>query len=159
MGRSRDENVTLLLPANRQISLPALSILVAEDNSVNQMVISGILKRLGQSVTLVDDGDKAYQTVMESHQQYDLVLMDCDMPVMDGMAATRKIREWEAKVNAKPIQIVALTAHAIQAQITACFDAGMNDYLAKPIDICKLEDLLSSLADMAIANQAGADSI
>lgn len=136
---------TFVVETENKINLPKLSILVAEDNSVNQLVIDGILKRLNQSVVIVEDGQQALQALQASENQFDLVLMDCDMPIMDGITATKLIRVWEKEKMLTPIRIVALTAHAVQSQIDECFEAGMNEYFAKPIDTNKLEKLLKGL--------------
>lgn len=127
------------------ITIPPLKVLVADDNQVNQLVINGLLMRFNQDVTLVDDGEKALQKIKDEGNKYDLVLMDCDMPIMDGLTATREIRAWEkGKYNNKQT-IIGLSAHVIQSQIDACFQAGMDDYLTKPIDVSKLKTLLQRL--------------
>ncbi|MGI1680078.1 MAG: response regulator [Cellvibrionaceae bacterium] len=125
-----------------------LKILVVEDNQVNQLVIKGILDRLGIKPTIVDDGEDAIKLIIENKEIYDLVLMDCEMERMDGITATKNIREWESQksdldaTQSEPLTIVALTAHAVQSQMQACHDAGMNAYLTKPIEVEKLEKLL-----------------
>lgn len=139
-----------IIPAvNDKKQLPSLSILVAEDNAVNQMVIKGVLERLKQNTTIVADGAKALEAVENNHADYDLILMDCDMPIMDGKTATRKIREWEKENAQSPIMITALTAHVVQSQIDECFNAGMNQYLSKPIDVEKLEELIREFSQLA----------
>ncbi|MEX1034235.1 MAG: response regulator, partial [Cellvibrionaceae bacterium] len=125
-----------------QVELPPLSILVVEDNAVNQMVIKGILKRLNQSPDIVDDGEDAVEKVTQHGARYDLILMDCEMKRMDGITATRQLRQWEAEQGLPPTPVVALTAHAVRAQMDASYAAGMNDYLTKPIEVAKLEKLL-----------------
>jgi len=108
----------------------ARRILVVDDNAINQVVAKGMLVRDGHDVVLVDNGAEALAAVRAS--SFDLVLMDMQMPVMDGMEATRRIRSLEGPV--RNIPIVALTANAMAAEITRCREAGMNDHLAKPID-------------------------
>ncbi len=100
--------------------------LMAEDNLINQRVAKLILQRAGYIVDLVGDGSRAY----ESHrtQPYDLILMDCQMPVMDGFEATRLIRELDTK---QPV-IIAVTANALLGEREKCLKAGMDDYLSKP---------------------------
>ncbi len=149
LSKDEAQDGDMIVSSDESKSLAKLSILVAEDNSVNQMVIDGILKRLDQSVTLVEDGEKALRAVQEGTGHFDLVLMDCDMPVMDGISATKHIREWEQKNEKPPIRIVALTAHAVQTQVDECFEAGMDEYLSKPIDISKLEKLLKQFSEAA----------
>ncbi|MEX1034303.1 MAG: response regulator [Cellvibrionaceae bacterium] len=127
--------------------IPAIDILVVEDNRVNQTVIKGILKRLNQTPTVVDDGEDAVRLLTREKRHFDLVLMDCEMPRMDGATATAAIRRWEQERGATATPIVALTAHAVQSQMEACYAAGMNAYLTKPIEVGKLEDLLRSYAE------------
>ncbi len=113
-------------------------VLVAEDNLTNQRVILRILQRWGIQVQLVSNGVEALQAVEKDF--YDLILMDCQMPEMDGYEATRAIRRLPG-VYAK-IPIVALTAHVLQGEAERCRSAGMSDYLSKPINILELEKLL-----------------
>ncbi|HNH34910.1 MAG TPA: ATP-binding protein [Rhodocyclaceae bacterium] len=112
--------------------LPALRrgarILVAEDNPVNRMVIEGILQTFGVEPTLVEDGEQAVAQARVG--RYDAILMDCQMPRLDGYAATRAIR---AEETGGRIPIIALTANAFAEDRQRCFDAGMDDYLAKPV--------------------------
>ncbi|WP_308985050.1 hybrid sensor histidine kinase/response regulator [Thalassobacterium sedimentorum] len=106
-------------------------VLVAEDNQVNQRVTELQLKKLGCVVEIVENGIQAVEAVFKRH--YDLVLMDCQMPVMEGYEATRVIRAREKKVGQEPVYIIAVTAHAMEADRERCFLAGMNDYLSKPL--------------------------
>lgn len=110
-------------------------ILVAEDNLVNQEVIKKQLYLLGYTAEIADDGEKALKKF--NSKNYALVLTDCFMPEMDGFALSHAIR----KINAK-IPIVAITANALKGEEIRCFEAGMNDYLAKPIELKKLQALL-----------------
>ncbi len=106
-------------------------VLLAEDNVTNQYVAIGILKKLGIQADAVDNGAKAVEA-LES-MDYDLVLMDCQMPEMDGYEATARIRDIHSSVRNHDIPIIALTAHAIQGYREKCIEAGMNDYMSKPI--------------------------
>jgi PAS domain S-box-containing protein len=115
-------------------------ILLAEDNITNQQVALGILKKLGLRADAVANGAeavKALETV-----PYDLVLMDVQMPEMDGLAASRAIRDPHSAVRNHDIPIVAMTAHAMQGDRDVCLDAGMNDYVSKPIAPQALADAL-----------------
>ena len=107
-------------------------ILVAEDLPINQEVVLGFLDRFGFTADIVENGREAIAALEK--QDYDLVLMDVQMPKMDGMAATRIIRDPQSKVLNKDIAIIALTGHALKGDRQIYLDAGMNDYLSKPID-------------------------
>jgi two-component system, sensor histidine kinase and response regulator len=109
-------------------------ILLAEDNAVNQTVASELLKDAGFTCDIVGDGNAAIQAVQRKH--YDLILMDCQMPEMDGFDATRRIRQLEAAgaLAGTRRPIIALTANAVAGDRDRCLEAGMDDYLSKPID-------------------------
>jgi CheY-like chemotaxis protein len=114
-------------------------ILLAEDNPVNQKVACRILEKLGLRVDVAADGQAAFDAWQSG--RYDLILMDCQMPVMDGYETTRQIRRQEA--GARHIPIIALTAHAMKGADNECRAAGMDDYLSKPIDREQLAQTLS----------------
>ena len=114
----------------RRSRAAAKRILVAEDVLVNQRVVSRALERLGYEATVVNNGREAVNAWERG--QFDLILMDCQMPELDGYAATQEIRSREAADAHIPI--VALTAHAIKGADEECFAAGMDDYLSKPIE-------------------------
>jgi PAS domain S-box-containing protein len=113
-------------------------VLVVEDNPVNQKVAQKFLERLGATVRLEEDGAAAVAACRE--ERFDLILMDMQMPVMDGIAATRAIRTEEGSARRTPI--VALTANVLAGQSQACFDAGMDDVLPKPLEVGRLQEVL-----------------
>jgi two-component system, sensor histidine kinase and response regulator len=112
---------------------------VAEDNKVNQTLLTRLLEKRGHRVRVVGDGREAVQAVSE--ENYDLVLMDVQMPIMDGLEATIAIREAETN-GLKQQPIVALTAHAMKGDSDKCIAAGMNGYLSKPIRPSELDAVL-----------------
>jgi CheY-like chemotaxis protein len=122
----------------------SLRVLVAEDNRVNQLVISRMLEQLSHTVVVCGDGQQVVAAVQDQHA--DLILMDLQMPVMDGFAATAAIRRREAEEPTRPrIPIVALTAFAMKGDRERCLAAGMDDYLSKPIRRDQLAALLARL--------------
>lgn len=114
------------------------NILVVEDNEVNQLVIKGFLKKLGYQSDSAINGEEAITKVAE--HQYDLILMDCQMPVMDGFEATEKIRHYTADKTYIPI--IAVTANAMEGDKERCLDSGMDDYLKKPVSIALLKNTI-----------------
>lgn len=116
-----------------------LRVLVAEDNDVNQKVAKRVLEKFGCQVEIASDGEGALE-LLERHS-FDVVFMDCQMPRMDGFAATKAIRSRDAKWSRIPI--IAMTANALEGDRRRCLDAGMDDYIAKPIDPEELEKLLA----------------
>jgi PAS domain S-box-containing protein len=116
-------------------------ILVAEDNIVNQHVALGILKKFGLRADAVANGAEAVKALETI--PYDLVLMDVQMPVMDGLEATREIRNPQSKVGSHAIPIIAMTAYAMQGDRERCVEAGMNDYVSKPVLFQALTEVLA----------------
>ncbi|MER0169606.1 MAG: response regulator [Nitrosomonas sp.] len=126
-------------------------ILVVEDNDVNQLVSKAMLERLNCEVTLVNNGLEAVDAF--SSRRFDLILMDCNMPVMDGFEATRQIRALEQKKNLSPVPIVALTAHALDHIKQECFAAGMDGHLSKPFDAAQLDKILQQFSSIQLSQQ------
>jgi CheY-like chemotaxis protein len=118
-------------------------VLLVEDNAVNRLLASEMLVLLGCEVTLAHDGWQAIS--LAGSRRFDIVLMDLQMPELDGIAATRRIREREAERGIMPTPILALTANALSEDRDACFDAGMNGFLTKPVGLEALESTLRAL--------------
>jgi two-component system sensor histidine kinase/response regulator len=119
-------------PVLPQVSLQGRRILLAEDNEVNQKITRRVLERVGATVAVVDTGQAAIEYLVSS--SVDAVLMDCQMPVLDGYEATRRIRQGAAGPQAAGLPIIAVTAHALTGDRERCLAAGMSDYLTKPIN-------------------------
>jgi CheY-like chemotaxis protein len=115
-------------------------ILLVEDNMINQLVAKTILNKLGYIVEIANDGKEAVDIL--EHQKFAAVLMDYQMPVMDGLEATRVIRKREQETTRQKAVIIAMTANAMKGDKEDCIDAGMDDYIAKPIDSNTLETIL-----------------
>jgi CheY-like chemotaxis protein len=150
-GVEKGSTFTTLLPLNAiEMEAPyiieeahpetgrSMKILVAEDNHVNQKVVRGLLTKLGHEVVVVHHGKEAVALRTKSIFDFDLILMDCEMPVMDGYEATERIRDYEKLQKLPPVPIVALTAHALEEIRNKCLNCGMTDFLTKPINTNKL---------------------
>lgn len=120
-------------------ALNGLRVLVAEDNLVNQMVIKAQLKKFGIVPCIVVNGQEALAQL--DRDRYDVLLLDCNMPVMDGFTTARRVRQVEQR-NGSRLQIIALTANVFPETEAECFDAGMDAFLPKPLDIARLADIL-----------------
>ena len=116
-------------------------VLLVEDDPINQEVIEGILSRMSMAVTVADQGREALERLEK--ERFDLVLMDCQMPQMDGYSACRAWRRREVENGAPHTPVVALTAHAMRGDREKCLDAGMDDYLTKPVNRRALEAVLA----------------
>jgi signal transduction histidine kinase len=119
-------------------------VLLAEDNKINQVVGVKQLKKLGYTVDVVANGLEAVEAW--KREKYSLILMDCQMPEMDGYEASRKIRELEIDSDSPPARIIAMTAHAMQGARELCLSAGMDDYISKPVDQTELKNVLARTA-------------
>jgi two-component system sensor histidine kinase/response regulator len=131
-------------PAEPDASEDGMLVLVAEDNPVNRKLALQQLKKLGYRARAVTDGREAIDAV--AHGEFDLVLMDCQMPDVDGFEATREIRRAET-VRGGHVPIVAMTANALEGDREACLAAGMDDYLAKPVQLAALRALVERFAN------------
>jgi CheY-like chemotaxis protein len=121
-----------------------MRILAAEDNPINQLVLRALLEQLGLRPEIVASGEEAVEAWRRG--TWDLVLMDVQMPVMDGPAATRRIRALEREMGLARTPIVALTANAMSHQVEQYLAAGMDGFVAKPIEIAKLYEAIQLAA-------------
>jgi CheY-like chemotaxis protein len=126
-------------------------VLVAEDNLVNQRVVAGVLKKHGHAVTIASTGVEAIAAF--ERERFDVILMDVQMPEMGGFEATGVIRARESAYGGH-IPIVAMTAHAMKGDRERCVEAGMDDYMSKPIDGRRLIALIDDIAQRAAASGA-----
>jgi len=125
---------------SEKIHFNGVNILLAEDNIVNQMIAEETLKTFGCIVAVANNGEEAVAKLQDS--DFDLVLMDCLMPVMDGYQATAEIRKLELETDRQTILVIAYTANTSTADVEKCFSAGMDDYLAKPLVNDDLQQML-----------------
>jgi CheY-like chemotaxis protein len=144
-----------LIDAPEEVDAPAiapvrgLSILVAEDNEINALLMRSLLTRLGHQVVITTNGEEALESWLSAKSAgapYDLVLMDIQMPQLDGIETTKRIRAREAGQPGRQTPILALTANTLVEDRYACFEAGMDGFLIKPLDREKLAEALTSLA-------------
>ncbi len=131
---------------------PPLKILLTEDSKVNQQIALVQLRKLGHSADIASNGLEALEAI--SHKKYDLILMDCQMPEMDGYDATRRIRHLTDGNQAIPI--IAMTAHAMQGDREICLAAGMDDYVTKPVRVADLDEAICrTIERLAVAGVPG----
>jgi CheY-like chemotaxis protein len=138
-------------PVESTSAAPAkgLSVLVAEDNEINALLMRSLLTKLGHRVLIAVHGEAALESWLAASSAgapYDLVLMDIQMPQLDGIEATKRIRAHEAATGGRHTPILALTANTLVEDRYACFEAGMNGFLIKPLDREKLDEALAGLA-------------
>jgi two-component system sensor histidine kinase/response regulator len=145
LGATPQPELETLAPAvsSRAGQATPLRVLLAEDNAVNQKLMLHILEKRGYSVTIAGDGVRALEAW--KRESFDLVLMDVQMPEMGGFEATRRIREMEAPTG-RHLPIIALTAHAMKGDRERCLEAGMDDYLPKPIQQKALFEAIERIA-------------
>ncbi len=136
--------VTVVEEKDLIADIRGLKVLVAEDNVVNQKMISRLLEKKGFAVRIVEDGVEVLETLEK--EKFDVILMDMQMPVMDGIEATQKIREQEKGQGGSPIPVIALTANAMDDDREQCLQAGMDDFLSKPVDQNALMKVLHKVA-------------
>jgi len=127
-------------PVSDEAVIKSLNILLVDDNPDNRLLVNAYLKKLPYVLEEAENGEEAVEKFMRSY--FDIVLMDVQMPVMDGREATRKIRAWEKQQGKRPVPIIALTAHAIKEEIDMCIEAGCDSHLSKPV---KKSTLISTI--------------
>ena len=129
-------------PAGTPLRINPLNVLLVEDTLVNREVAIGMLELLGHQIDVAENGQQAVEAAART--TYDVVLMDCQMPVMDGFAATDAIRKRECSAGGtRRLPVIALTAHAVEGDRERCLAAGMDDYLSKPFTLQQLQDVLA----------------
>jgi len=139
-------------PSNPAVRGKELNILLAEDNRVNQVVATRILGKMGHAITVANNGVETLSLLAAS--KFDLVLMDIQMPQMDGIAATKSIRTREMKTNSH-LPIIAMTAHAMKGDRERCIEAGMDGYVSKPINIEDLEGAIAKVMRLTSTHVRG----
>ncbi len=138
--------------AGRALPIPNdFRILVAEDNSISTKVIRGMLNKLNLKPDTASDGEQALAAIKA--QPYDLVLMDCEMPILDGFQATAQLRAWEAAENRPRTPVVALTAHILSEHRERAREAGMDGHMSKPVEMSQLRELIEHWAAIRAATK------
>ncbi len=128
-------------------------VLIAEDNAINQRVAIRMLEKLGLHTQIAENGQKAVDAVKVS--SFPVIFMDCQMPEMDGFQATSEIRKWEAANRLPRTPIIAMTAHALPGDRERCLDAGMDDYISKPVSMASLQAVVNRWTHAEQRNGAG----
>ncbi len=154
LGRARRQGGAAPRREREAAAPEGFRILVAEDNSISTKVIRGMLGKLDLSPDLVGNGREALQAMQR--QQYDLVLMDCEMPVLDGFAATEQLRAWEAAEGRARTPVVALSAHILDEHKARAQRVGMDGHMAKPVELSQLRELVEHWAAHKARRQAEA---
>jgi len=139
--------------------LKGKKVLVAEDNQTNQTVIKKMLEKLQLTCIFVEDGEQAILQAKNNYPSIDFILMDCEMPVIDGYEATKTIREWEIKNKHIPIPIIAVTAHALLDHQHKSAFAGMNAHISKPISYSTLAEVMVSVSDANSSPEANESNL
>lgn len=142
---SAGERQSHKLSENASSLTPSFRLLIVDDNHINLLVAQGLAKKLGHEVEVAESGPEALAVLLNDSRPYDLVLMDCEMPDMDGFETTIEITRLQNEGRIAPIPVVALTAHAVPDKIRACHEAGMISHIAKPINSQKLDQELRKI--------------
>lgn len=130
--------------AEQKLDCSGMIFLVAEDNNINQIIAKDVLEGFGATIEFAEDGAVAVQKFTENPERYKIIFMDIQMPIMDGVEATKKIRA-SAAANAKTIPIIAMTAEVFQEDINKVFAAGMNEHLGKPLDLKRMQSVIKEV--------------
>lgn len=130
------------LPSQRKSVASSIKVLIAEDNEINVDVTTGFLDKLTVQHHVVENGHDAFETFKNHHKEFDIIFMDCEMPVLDGYDATKKIRRYEKENGLTRKPVVALTAHAVSEYLEQCKTSGMDDILIKPISPAMISNVL-----------------
>ncbi len=141
-----NQHIEIEEPSVINVVKPGTEIILAEDNKINQQIIKELLSREGFHVTIANDGQEVIELLEEQECEYEVILMDIQMPNLNGREATRVIRKSEK--NYKDIPIVAMTANALEVERKKCLRAGMNDFLTKPIEMKKLLGVLTKYVEI-----------
>ena len=149
LGVAEPEDFVLDVETSEDTGLGELKILLAEDNVINQRLAVGVLEKHGHHVTTVKDGREALEVSLQ--QEFDVLLMDIQMPIMDGIDATSAIRAREAKTG-RHLPIIAMTAHAMKGDREKCLSVGMDEYVAKPIRVGMVLEKLAAVLGLAAEN-------
>ena len=139
---------------SESVNIEGAKVLLVEDNVVNQVVATRLLTKIGCKVEIAENGRIALEKIAQSKPVYDLVLMDCQMPNVDGYKATMSIRRFEEKQSLPRVTIVGLSAHALQEYRQKALDAGMDDYLTKPVRSQDLQGLFEKLSLVSAKGEA-----
>jgi CheY-like chemotaxis protein len=139
-GVNSQEQPLVTAYSSRELPQFTARVLVVEDNAINQKVAQGLLQKFGVQVDYAVNGEEALNSL--ENLPFDLVFMDCQMPVMDGYEATQKIRHSQSEVLNRDIPIIAMTANSMEGDREKCLAAGMNDFISKPINPNKLQEVL-----------------
>ena len=135
----------------RPASVVGARLLIVDDNHINLLVAEGLCRKLGHQCETAESGAEALAVLLSRPAQFDLILMDCEMPDMDGFETTRAIQRLQREGRLPVIPVIALTAHAVPEKIAACHDSGMVGHIAKPVNLARLNQALSAALD-GIAN-------
>ena len=152
-GRTHEEQQHSETPA---ATPNPLHLLVVDDNHINLMVAEGLCRKLGHDVEVAESGMEAIATLISADTPFDLILMDCEMPDMDGFETTRRIRELQETGRITAVPVIALTAHAVPEKIRACHEAGMLGHIAKPVTREKLQRQIDSALSRNHSTRNGA---